>query len=116
MEAGSSIPSRKLNLTYAELHAPLFLGGKNHQLKLVAGSEMKLVYDRDEKELLVSWTNHKGTHEAIVPLSTVLSMWPKTGEVVEIKKAAAPQPQVKAQVETPQDHVFAGPGKGKKAR
>ncbi len=143
MEAGNSILSPdQIEIDFAELHAPLFLGGKNHQLKLTAGarSELRLVYDRAQKELLVFWKGPKGIVEGIVPIGTVLSMIPKKAEVVEIK---APKPtgdvvlhttpklseamgektieraakmearSFTAQVSTPQDHVFQGIGKGK---
>ncbi len=138
METGSSIPSPDLvELEFAELHAPLFLGGKNHQLKLVAGarSELRLVYDRPNKELLVYWNGPKGVVEGIVPIGTVLSMIPKKPEApIPIKtEPAAVSPKISesmgektleratkyeanrftAQVATPQDHVFKGVGQGK---
>ena len=137
MEAGSSTLSPdQIEIDFAELHAPLFLGGKNHQLKLTAGarSELRLVYDRAHKELLVFWHGPKGVVEGIVPIGTVLSMIPKKAEVIEIKAApAAASPKLSeamgektidratkmeagrftAQVSTPQDHVFKGVGQGK---
>lgn len=121
MGTGDSIPSREVELEFAELHAPLFLGGKNHQLKLTAGAKtgIRLVYDRGEKELLVYWTSPNGkAHLAIVPASTVLSMWPKTlDEPIPIKpkppKVERPTARATAQVSSPTGHVFEGPGKGK---
>ncbi len=104
----------KVELEFAELHSPLFIGGKNHQMKLVAGerTDLKLVYDRAEKELLVTW---KDAH-AIVPLSNVASMWPaKPVKAVKEEKLAvtAPSQPLKAQASSPTDHVFAGAGHGK---
>ncbi len=105
----------KVELEFAELHSPLFLGGKNHQMKLVAGerTDLKLVYDRGEKELLVTWKDSN----AIVPLSNVASMWPmKAVKAVKEEKpidlTAATKP-LKAQASSPTDHVFAGAGHGK---
>ncbi len=112
----------KIDLEFAELHSPLFLGGKNHQMKLTAGARTKLqlVYDRAEKELLVFWD--EGQHEAIVPVSNVSSMTPKRVDKVEpevepeVKPAPVSVASVArtAQVSTPQSHVFAGEGKGKR--
>lgn len=113
----------KIELAYAELHAPLFLGGKNHQMKLKAGSDMRLVYDRDEKELIIIW----GKHVAIVPFhGTTNNVWPKDPQAflasIELPpvEATAPTPikaphvpPKSAQVSSPQAHVFAGPGGGK---
>ena len=102
----------KVDLDFAELHTPLFLAGKNWQLKLYAGDKtgLKLAYDRVEKELLVS---AKGKI-AIVPMSNVASMQP-AGEVKAPEMEAVrlkPGPRPKAQVSGPHDHVFAqGPGK-----
>jgi hypothetical protein len=112
-DPGSSIPSAdRVELSYAELHSPLFLGGKNHNMKLGdLHGKQKLVYDRAEKELLVSWDGH----EAIVPLTNVACMWPrKEAKPIPIEKALPQQAHSRptAQVETPQSHVFAGPGKG----
>lgn len=65
----------KIELEFAELHNPLFLGGRNLQMKLDPSrlSGLTLCYDRDEKELLVGW----GNKLAIVPSSNVASMVPK---------------------------------------
>lgn len=110
----SDLKSR-IELTFAELHSPLFLGGTNHGMKL--GDAYKkghvLVYDRAEKELVV--TDAKG-NEAIIPLTNVACMWPrKEAKPISIEKAL-PQATARAsaQVSSPTDHVFAGPGKGKR--
>jgi hypothetical protein len=103
----------KIDLKFAELHAPLFLAGTNLQLKLdpTRRTGLKLVYDRAEKELLVTWQNQL----AIVPVGNVASMTPAGVEVakpepmVVVEKA---RPRVTAQVSTPQSHVHAGPGHG----
>lgn len=101
----------KIDLKFAELHNALFLAGKNFGLKLdpskLAG--LKLVYDRAEKELLVHW----GEEVGIVPSSNIASM--VAG--IAIAKAPSVHPiaagKIVAQVSSPMDHVFAGPGAGK---
>ena len=118
----------KIDLVFAEIHAPLFLlgdKGKNLGTKLdvKAKAGLKLVYDRDEKELHVSYMGMN----AIVPVTNVASMLeappkPKTkltaAEVKEAQKADTPTGAPKpfdpnaAQVSTPQSHVHAGPGAG----
>ncbi len=104
----------KVNLKFAELRQPLFLAGKNFGIKLEPKKHdhagMTLVYDRAEKELLIGW---KG-EEAIIPTANVASM------TIDALPATEPEPEmarpmrakVSAQVDTPQSHVFAGPGGG----
>lgn len=100
-----------IDLEFAELHAPLFLAGTNLQMKLDPRKRHGLVlqYDREHKELHVTW----GGKTAVLPSSTVLSMVPGTIEAP--KPAAAPVKPMTgtAQVASPQMHVFAGPGAGK---
>src|SRR5271165_1106186 len=102
----------RINLVFAELHTPLFLGGRNFGLKLdnVKFNGLELVYDQTEKELWI--THNKKT--AIIPTSNVVSMTP--GEVALIgateevrQPAASPgkfRTKVNAQVSTPTSHVF----------
>lgn len=111
----------KIDLRFAEIHAPLFLMGEkgtNLGTKLDPAKRkgLKLVYDRGEKELLVSFEGMS----AIIPATNVVSML----EVQSTKKVSAAavkaaqkedtptgQPIV-AQVSGPQLHVHAGPGHG----
>lgn len=126
----------QIELVFCELHAPLFLSGKNFGMKLDEKKHpgLKLHYDRGEKELLVSYKRPNCAAEAvaIVPLSNVASMTP-VPVVTEVAatpvKEAAPAPapitinplpvrvQVpgmsQAQVASPHQHVFEGIGKGK---
>jgi hypothetical protein len=102
----------KLDIKFAELHNPLFHAGKNFGTKLDPGklAGLKLVYDRAEKELLVSW---EGRH-AILPSTSVSSM----EEGLPEKKAVHHTHPIvagiaSAQVETPFGHVHAGVGHGK---
>jgi hypothetical protein len=113
----TAVPTR-IELSYAELHSVLFLGGVNHGLKLgdVYKKGHELIYDRAEKELIVRFSDKKGDHEAIIPLTNVASMHPrKEAKPIPIEQAL-PQPTARAsaQVSSPTDHVFAGPGKGKR--
>lgn len=115
-----------IELDYAEFHIPIFLAGVNWGTKLFkkqAKGELKLVYDRQQKEVIV----HYGTKYVIIPTaSNVAVMQPS---MQETKAVEAPAPVIKpeavkrgpgrppistpnAQVTTPQAHVFApGPGK-----
>ncbi len=61
----------KINLSFAELHNPLFLNGTNHKQKLY-NTAVGLIYDTKEKELYV---NFKGAI-AIIPSNNVASMTP----------------------------------------
>jgi hypothetical protein len=111
----------KIELRFAELHAPLFMSdekhlGKNFGMKLdhVKHRGIKLEYDREAQELIVTWEGR----EAIVPLTNVVSMQPAVAppaKVVKLPETAspvAPKAKATAQVSTPQGHVFEGPGKG----
>lgn len=99
-----------VKLEFAEIISPLFLGRKNHGLKLSNTAGMNLVYDRTEKELLVTFNGKT----AIVPSSNVASMTPVNANDLQtpVQSPAKLGRPVKAQASTPQDHVFSnGPGK-----
>jgi len=112
----------RIELEFAELHTALFLGGKNHGLKLhnVRPGDPELIYDRAEKELWISHNNKV----AIIPLSNVVSMTPTIESlkpqpeaqepVVQTVKTAKFQKTISAQVSTPTSHVFRGEGGGEK--
>lgn len=98
----------------ANLHSPHFhacgITGKNMGERLDASrdAQLTMVYDRETKELEVTWQGKT----AFVPESNVKAYYEledKTGPK-EVRKVVG---AVKAQVSTPQDHVFAGPGGGK---
>jgi hypothetical protein len=110
----------KIKLKFSELHNPLFLAGTNLQLKLdpTKRQGMTLIYDREEKELLVYWNNEV----AIIPSSNVSSMTPVDPTILgtlpkaEVKPQPKPAPTgkpIRAQVQDPtRDVVFSnGPGK-----
>lgn len=112
----------KIDLRFAELHAPLFMSdekhqGKNFGMKLDAKkhSGIRMLYDTDTQTLHIS---HGGL-DAIIPATNVVSMMPAPVEKaapqprgVEAVLMAEPVKPVTAQVSTPQSHVFAGPGGG----
>jgi hypothetical protein len=123
----------KIDLRFAETHAPVFisgeLGGVNLGMKLEPKKRtgLTLQYDREHKELLVTFNGNT----AIVPSTNVVTMIAagptaakiSVAEVKAAQKADTPvpsplptgglHPAFQAQVSSPTDHVFAGPGKGK---
>jgi hypothetical protein len=112
----------KINLKSAKLHTPLFLSGTNLGLDLDTEKRpaLKLYYDRGEKELIVTL----GPNAKIIPSASVADMSPLDPDDIDVaveqlpvpKKAKALEVQgkIKAQVSTPQSHVFAGdPGSEK---
>ena len=114
MATGNSTLFCERNMTeikYAELHTPIFLAGTNLGQKLDPHKRTGLVinFDEDKKRLIVGWNNE----EAHVPEANC-SMWVE-GKVQQRSGAAtAPvKPKITAQVDSPQSHVFAGPGSGK---
>jgi hypothetical protein len=103
-----------IKLEFLELHSPLFLAGTNLGVKLdpVKSKHRGLVleYDRPNQEVLVSFGGKVG----IIPFTNVVAMI--EGEP-ELKEEVQPAPQFTtrtgAQVDSPQGHVFKGPGHGK---
>lgn len=102
-----------IEVGFAELHNPLFLGGKNFGLKLDSHRhpELKIVYDKAEKELLVTWLGKT----AFIPSANVAYYVPGKADDRKIVQVAAPQVAHvgSAQVETPMSHVHRGEGHGK---
>ncbi len=134
---------RIIEVGFAELHNPLFHGKKSHGTKLDThnNKDLHMVYDRDEKELYVTWMGKT----TIVPHTNIVNYTPgpaadrrvvQAGSpmVSDIAKAQVGQPThtaqpmpyaatsplvakpFTAQVSTPQSHVHAGPGKGETGR
>lgn len=101
----------QIGLKFAELHTALFHAGKNFGLKLdpLKVTGLNLVYDRAEKELLVTWSGQT----AIVPINNVASMQEGAVDSHRRTVVAIPPGFKTAQVETPMSHVHAGPGAGK---
>ncbi len=105
----------RTKIVWAELHAPLFLSGTNLGQKLDHKTKggVSMEYCESRHHLYISYNGAT----ARVPETSVLSM------VEELDSRAAVATAVKevqkptfdpsaAQVESPQSHVFAGPGAG----
>src|SRR5690348_14979198 len=121
-----------IEVGFAELHDAIFVGGKNLSAKLDTHRypALHMVYDKAEKELIVTW--QKVT--AYVPSTNIKSYIPGRAPDRKIVQMGSPQvlnvsstAQVEtpgmlpisrvvptAQAETPTGHVHAGPGNGKK--
>jgi hypothetical protein len=100
----------KTPIEFAELHGVLFMAGKNHGLKLTSSAALKLEYDEEKKELFVTYKDKTSR----IPAPNISSFM----EAGQLQRPSHPDPapapvnKVKAQVSTPQDHVFAhAPGK-----
>lgn len=126
-----------MKLKFAEVHSPLFHGGKNHGVKLLPKDGLEIEYDREEKELTV-WYKGEPTYlpstsvhnytplERPVPMElkdvfkepTKLQMTEHGNKLdpgVTNKSHAQDTRKIKsAQVSGPHDHVFQGEGSGRK--
>lgn len=104
-----------VTVKYAELHNPLFLGGKNFGLKLDPSklNGLSLSYDYSKEQLLVKWNKT----EDIARVHKPNVAYHIEGEVKIRAEINMAHPMVAnigaAQVETPMSHVHSGPGKGK---
>jgi predicted DNA-binding protein with PD1-like motif len=103
-----------IEVSFAALHEPLFLGGKNFEKKLdpYRYQGLKLEYDLKEKELHITWA----THFARMPSTNVAYYVPGKPTDRKIQQSAHPMVAgigATAQVESPMQHVHAGPGHGK---
>ncbi len=108
-----------------KLHNGAFAGGTNLQLdldtekrtglRLLDDSQEEVVYVHFKDEIIkMPYTNISSitpTNERQAELADIFTKV-FAGEKVE-KKNTAPGVRVQAQASSPQDHVFAGPGKGK---
>lgn len=102
---------------FVELVGDLFLAGTNMGHKLGVGSarsQVKLMYDRSQRELSVTY----GGKTAKLPITSVFSWQPKLPELApmgwdpEKDPSIKPPTKIKAQVSSPTSHVFGeGPGK-----
>ena len=103
----------RIDVGYAKLHDDLFLNGKNFGKGLDSNrhSGIKIEYDQEEKELLVTWMGIL----AHIPSTNVASYTP--GPAIDRKVSQLASPQVagigSAQVESPMSHVHAGLGAGR---
>lgn len=103
----------KVDVTFCKLHDDLFFGGKSFGKRLEPShqSGLKMVYDKEEKELIVSWNGRT----ANIPSTNIVSYSIDKAEDRMLKQVATPQVAgiSSAQVHTPMSHVQAGPGYGK---
>lgn len=98
------------SIKWAELHSPLFLAGANLGAKLdpTKKTGLSMEYHEEKRHLYVGYNGHT----ARVPEPSILSM---VEGIIAPRVHAQTVPTgvpIKAQVSTPQDHVFSGgPGK-----
>lgn len=100
----------RTKISWAELHAPLFLAGTNLGQKLdhkTKGSGVQMEYDEERHHLYVTYNGKT----ARIPETSVLSMVEGAPAVAKVV-AQAPAHPIDAQVSTPQSHVHAGLGAG----
>ena len=107
----------KIDCIFVQLHAgdSMFFAGKNFQTKLDAKRDLglKLTYDTEEKELNVQYAGQTTQ----VPSTSIFHYQPiKGNEDIKAVKTHTNHAMKKgissAQVQTPTDHVFKGPGAG----
>lgn len=106
--------NRIVDVKYATLHEAFNFQGKNFEKTLdgLKYAGIGLQYDKDDKELLISWSGET----MYMPHTNVKGYVPGKLEgrkVLPITHAMVAGISTSAQVETPQGHVHAGLGKGK---
>jgi len=100
----------KIEISRAELHGPINLGGKNHTGKLRHAEGVSMRYCMEHKQLHVHYNGEDG----IIPSANVALLVPVKHKPKAVAAVpAGPNTAIKPQASTPQDHVFAGPGHGK---
>lgn len=102
---------------FAELHNPLFHGGKNHGMKLLAKDGLDIEYSKEEKELTVIYKGEptylpSTSVQNYTPVSQVAAAVPVAQEVVNKSHPQDTRKIKSAQVSTPHGHVFQGEGAG----
>ncbi|MES2347851.1 MAG: hypothetical protein V4641_09820 [Pseudomonadota bacterium] len=106
----------RTKIVWAELHAPLFFAGVNLGQKLDHKTKggVSMEYCEDRHHLYITYNGFT----ARVPETSVLSMIEAPPDARQAVAAAVKEVQKPtfdpnaAQVESPQSHVFAGPGGG----
>jgi hypothetical protein len=95
------------------LHGPMLLGGKNFAEKLDPEKfpGLLLTYDSETELATATYNKERAVFSIHGSISHVVF---DEVQVKSIPSSAPPLPKapVEAQVDTPQSHVFAGPGKG----
>jgi len=109
-----------IKLKFVEVAIPLFLGGRNHGLKLSQEKTgIKLVEDTEERKIYATYNGEVG----YIPVESAGTVVPEDSSewalkyfadkgVKEKPVAKAPRALSKAQVTNPHDHVFSN-GAGK---
>ena len=93
-------------IEYVSLTDTLFLGGKNHGMKIMNGpGGVEIEHDKETDHVKI---HYKGQTATIKHYGAIIE-----SEAKEVKQAVqAPRGKITAQVSSPTDHVFAGePGK-----
>lgn len=117
--ANTDTHAQRVTVGFVHLHGPLFFAGKNFKDRIDVrhdktpdGKPLSMEYDRTEKELVI----RGGNYESFIPSSNIVSYTPLTAveKVPYVKPTsdASANPNIKAQVSGPHDHVFAGLGQG----
>ncbi len=106
----SRIPVEMVCLHASYMHS-CGVTGKNMPEKLDAKVDkaITMIYDRENKELEVTW----GGKIAFIPDTNIKAYFVKDQESPSVARKVVAVGKIQAQVSTPQDHVFAGPGAGK---
>ena len=98
----------KLKVKRVHVALPLFVGGKNLKEKIESVSGVSIEYDTDVKRFEVTYNGETSN----VPESATSSFVFGDTAKEEFKAHVFPKGKIKAQVQSPTDHVFAeGPGK-----
>lgn len=111
-------------IKFAEIHTPLFLGRKNHGVKLNDGTAGLVLGYEPSEDALYAWFNGEkgkiGSYSVVIPHNAddLPGDIPKRGQKLTESgfihtPSPAPRGKIKAQVGGPMDHVHAGPGAGK---
>lgn len=102
-------------ISYAELHMPLFLAGKNFGSKIgdkLDHRTLEMKFDEAKKRMVVTYMGKT----AQIPESAI-AYWIEGGkETQALHSSEQPNRRIVAQVETPQSHVHAGRGYGKASK
>lgn len=107
-----------MKLSFTELHSPLFHGGKNFTGKIFADKEIQMelvVREIDGFQIPFVQLTYRNK-PTLLPMTSINHLTEEHGLVERPTNAHHTQDIAKfqgAQVGSPMDHVFAGPGKGK---
>lgn len=103
-------------IRWIEFHSPVFHGGKNftNKIEVKRHDTLKIEYHTDEEMFYLTYQNRTST----LPVTSAF-IWEAESDgpiplVVNEHKTDDKNKRSKAQVATPQSHVFEGRGQGKK--